>query len=229
MARAKRSTPGPHHNGAPLTDEEASALVVYYELKIIEDQRKVDAKKVEFDSARDVVNGHFKRMTADLGFTRKEFEAEVVAKGKMTEVEYLNAEARRTRLHKLAGRKVGEQIDLVDVIQDTVNEAVAAEEAGFRAGRRADDPVPPAEVSAILHPDWMRGWHNGQAFNASQLKIAEAVLARPKPGEMAAAPEDEDEEEDPADPEVIRRKANALKGSDWMEPTADESSFEAAA
>jgi hypothetical protein len=52
----------------------------------------------------------------------------------------------------------------------------------------------------------MRGWTEGQEFNGLQLGKAAAILARPKPGEMAAAPE-EAEEEDPADPEVIKRKA----------------------
>lgn len=218
------------HNGAkvPLTEDEAGALTVYYELKIIEDQRKVEAKKVELDGLREVVNGHFKRMTADLGFTRKEFDAEVIVKGKMTETEYLNSEARRDRLHRLSGRQPGQQIDLIDeVLKDTVDEALQAEHDGYRAGRRADDPVPPTTLSTIFHQDFMRGWHAGQAFNTLQLGKAAEVLARPKPGEMAAAPDEDAEDEDPADPEVIKAKAAKLKKDGWAEPTPAETQFAA--
>lgn len=231
MARAKKAEAvGPGHNSnGKLTEEEQSALTVHYELKIIEAQRKVDAIQVDLKSARDVVNGHFKRMTADLGFTRKDFEAEVITLGKMTEAEYLNHERRRARLHRLAGRKPGEQLDLVEAIQDTVDEALAAEGDGYRAGRRADDPSPPSTLNTIFHQDWMRGYHAGQEYNGLQLGKAAEILARPKPGEMAAAPEGESEEEDPADPEVVARKARELKEAGWTEPTGDEASFDAAA
>lgn len=236
MARSKRAaapaadTPASGHNSnAKLTEDEAAALTVHYELKIIEAQRKVDALAVDLKSARSVVNGHFKRMTADLQFTRKEFEAEVIVLGRMTEAQYLNAEKRRARLHRLSGRAPGEQLDLVEAIQDTVDEALQAESDGYRAGRRADDPIPPTTLSTIFHQDWMRGYHAGQAYNGQQLAIAAEVLARPKAGEMAAAPdEDAEEEEDEGDPEVIKRKAADLKASGWAEPTADEQQFEAA-
>jgi hypothetical protein len=223
---ADASTPAPAgHNKAPLTDDEASALTTYYALKIIEDQRKAEAKKVELDGAKAVVNGHFKLISKDLGFTRKEFEAEVIEKLNMTDAEYLSSERRRDRLHRLAGLKPGDQLDLLDTLADTVDDAIAAEANGYRAGRRADDPVPPKDISPILHQDWLRGWHEGQAFNGRQLELAMAVLARPKPGEMAPAPS-EDAEEDPADPEVIKRQANALKDGGWVEPRPDETAFE---
>jgi hypothetical protein len=230
LARSKKAAAGPGHNSkTPLTEEEAGALTVHYELKVIEAQRKVDALMVDLKSARDVVNGHFKRMTADLGFTRKEFESEVIALGKMTEAQYLNHERKRARLHRLSGRQPGEQLDLVEAIQDTVDEALQAEGDGYRAGRRADDPVPPSTLNTIFHQDWMRGYHAGQEFNGLQLGKAAEILARPKPGEMAAADEEPEAEEDPADREVIRKKANALKESGWTEPTGDEANFDAAA
>lgn len=239
MARARKlaangdaigSTPATAgHNKAPLTDEEAAALTVYYELKIIEDQRKVDAKKVELDGLREVVNGHFKRMTADLHYTRKEFEAEVIVKGRMTEVEYLNSEARRSRLHRLAGLKQGEQLDLVDAIKDTADEAMIAEQDGYRAGRRADDPVPPSHISPILHQDWMRGYHMGQQYNGLQLTLAHEILARPKPGVMAPGPnpDDGDVENEFGDHDAeIAAGADALKAQGWVGPTEAEAKFE---
>jgi hypothetical protein len=232
MAR-KASTPGEGHNSkTPLTDDEAAALTVYYELKIIEAQRKVDALMVDMKSARDVVNGHFKRMTADLGFTRKDFEAEVIALGQMTEAEYINHEKRRARLHRLAGRAVGEQLDLIEAIDDTVNEALQAEHDGYRAGRRADDPVPPSTLSTIFHQDWLRGWHSGQEFNGAQLIKAHEIIARPKPGVMVAADDGASKPlPEPGTPEhdaALRESERLARESLGMEPTAAEQDFEEA-
>lgn len=212
-----------HNSKTPLTEDEVGALVIHHELKIREGQRKVDALMVDLKSARDVVNGQFKRMTADVGYTRKEFEAEVIALGEMSDAEYRNREAKRLRLHRLAGRQVGEQLDLVDVIADTVDEANAAEHDGYRAGRRGDDPTPPKGVSGILTQDWMRGYHAGQEFNRTQLLIAAEVLARPKPGQMAAAPEEtaEGDEEDEIEAEVQR-----LEDAGWAKPTEAEVEFD---
>jgi hypothetical protein len=213
----------------PLTEEEQAALTTYYELKIIEDTRKLDALLVDVKGARDIVNGHYKRMTADLGFTRKEFEAEVVDLGRLSEAEYLHREARRTKLHVLSGRKPGEQLSLIDAIQDTVDEAMAAEGAGYRAGRRADDPVPPKEVSPILHQDWMRGWHAGQEYNGLQLTRAHEIMARPKPGQLAAGTDpDEAEDEGGDDVNDVAAGAQALKDSGWAGPTPEEATFEEA-
>lgn len=220
------AAPADHNLKGGLTEDEASALTTYYELKIIEDERKVAALMVDLKSARSVVSGHFKRMTADLGFTRKEFEAEVIELGQMTDAEYAHREGRRNRLHRLSGRKPGEQQDLVELINDTVDEAIQAEHNGYRAGRRADDPIPPKEVSPILHPDWMRGYHAGQAFNGMQLAKASEVMARPKPGQLAAAPEPDSEDDDEFDPD---KGARELKASGWTEPTAEEQQFEEAA
>lgn len=236
MARSKRAAANsnagkpasPGHNSKPgLTDEEAAALTTHYALKIIEDQRKVAAKKVEMDGLREVVNGHFKRLTADLHFTRKEFEAEVIAKLNMTDAEFASSERKRDRLHRLAGLKQGEQIDLIDhVLPDTVDDAMNAESDGYRAGRRADDPELPSQISSMFASDWMRGYHAGQEFNALQLGKAAEILARPKPGTMAPA-EPQEEEADPLDPDVIGDEARALKKSGWLEPTAEEQSFAA--
>jgi hypothetical protein len=110
------------------------------------------------------------------------------------------------------------------VLADTVDDAIAAEANGYRAGRRADDPVPPKDISPILHPDWMRGWHAGQAFNGRQLAKAAEVLARPKPGEMAAAPAETRGR--PGRPRGDQAQANALKDGGWVEPRPDETAFE---
>lgn len=233
MARSKRaaangsaSTPAAsgHNSKAPLTEEEAAALTTYYSLKIIEDERKVAAAKIAVDGAREIVNGHFKRLKADLGFSRKEFEAEVISKLNMTDAEFASSEKKRDRLHRLAGLKQGEQLDLIEhVLPDTVDDAMAAEGDGYRAGRRADDPVLPKNISSMFASDWTRGWHAGQEFNALQLGKAAEILARPKAGTMAPAEPEKggDEEADLDD------AARALKRSGWTQPTAAEEQFAA--
>jgi hypothetical protein len=216
--------PRGHNSGEPLSDDEAAALTVYYQLKIIEAQREVAKIKVDLDCARGVVNGHFKRMAADLGFTRKAFETDVIAKLNMTEAEYLHSEAMRTRMHVLAGLKSGEQIDLFKHVGDTVDDEIDAEANGFRAGRRAADPTPPKETAPILHQSWLAGWHRGQAANGEALTKAAAVLeAREakKPGMRAEDPPAEEEVTE----EVIAKKARKLKKAGWTEPTADETKF----
>lgn len=229
MARSTRAAAGIGHNKTPLTDEEASALVTYYSLKILADEKVAAQKKADHDAARSTVNGHFKKLSADLGYSRKEFEAEVISKMQMTETEYLNSEARRSRLHTLAKLKPGEQTDLVDLIADTVDDALAAEANGYRAGRRADDPFPPDTLSTMFHTDWMRGYHAGQEYNGLQLVKAEEILARPKPGTLTAGedPDEEDEDDDDLDPDSITAQARALAKSSWG-PTDAEAKFEEA-
>src|SRR5689334_3543446 len=96
-----------HNSGEPLTDDEASALTIYHQLKLIEAQRKVDALQVDLKAAKGLVSSQFKVMTRDLGFTRKQFETEVIANLEMSEAEYLASERQRDRLHRLAGLKQG--------------------------------------------------------------------------------------------------------------------------
>jgi hypothetical protein len=224
MARAKKAA-GLGHNStaAPLSDDDVAALLTFHQLKILEGQRKLDALLVDVKSARDIVNGAFKRLTADTQVTRKDFETEVLAKLNMTEAEYLASERKRTRLHKLSGLKQGEQISLLDAIEDTVDEALTAEANGYRAGRRADDPVVPKTLNPIFHPDWMRGWDKGQQENIMALTRADTILAErakaPKAGEMVADAEDEgDGDDDQIDLEdEVAAQMKALKDSGWAD------------
>jgi len=206
-----------------LTDAEQQALVTYYALKIIEDQRKVAALKVSMDLAKKVVNGHFKRLKADLLYSRKEFEAEVLEKMQMTEAEDLAAEKRRARLRKLAGLQAGQQLDLEDVIRDTADDLAMAYANGLRAGRRADDPVAPPEVAAVALQEWLRGWHDGQAENAMKLGIAAKVLeARAKSAASTVELVEDTGDDDEIDEDDVRKEARRLKDAGWTEPTADE-------
>lgn len=227
MSRTNPATAG--DNVTPLTEDEQGALTVHHALEILRDRKVAAQKKADYEAANAVVNGHFKMVSKDLNYTRKEFEAEVIEKLGMTDAEYRNAEARRAKLHRLAGLKPGDQIDLIaHVLPDTVDEALAAEADGYRAGRRADDPFPPENISPVMQPDWLRGYHAGQEFNGLQLAKAAEVLARPKPGEMVAGsdPDDDDEQIDVED--VVDQGARDLRANGWAEPTSEEAEFEEA-
>lgn len=230
MARGKKNgaagapTAVGHNANGGLTDEEAADLTVFYQLKILDAQRKVDAIQVDLKSARDLVNGHFKRMTADLKFTRKEFQAEVIDKLNMTEAAFIASERKRDRLHRLSGLRQGEQVDWIEhTLKDTVDDEIEAEANGYRAGRRGDDPSP-KNVAPIMHQAWMRGYQRGQDENGERFIRAQEIIAarQPKKPELVAEPEPEG---DP-DPDAEAKK---LRASGWMEPAADETQFEEAA
>lgn len=235
MARTKKKngagvdpTPGPGHNAN--ADQEAADLTVYYQLKIIEALRKVDAIAVDLKGARDVVNGHFKRMTGDLKFTRKDFQAEVIDKLNMTEAEFRNAEIKRARMHRLAGLRPGEQADMFEhVLNDTVDEENEAEANGYRAGFRGDDPTPPKTVAPIMHPKWMEGWHRGQTERGERFIRAQEIIAAKQAKKPELQPEPESQQHE-IDPEAqIKEDAKRLAESGWMEPRAEETILEDAA
>lgn len=220
MARSKKA-PGVGHNAPPLNDEEAEALGVHHQLTITAAQRKLDAAQAEVSGLRKNVNAAFKRMTADLGITRQAFQAEVIDKLNMTPGEYAAHMALVDRLHRIAGLKTGEQLDLLQHVADTVDEQELAFQDGYRAGRRADDPVPPKHITGIMQPKWMEGWHGGQAFNAMRLDKAGSILAeraaKPAEGELAPEAGEEADELEAMDEEVRR-----LERSGWAKPTDDE-------
>lgn len=231
MAKAKKNgaaNGAGHNENGGMSDDDAAALTVHYQLKITESQRALDALLVDVAAARKTVNGHFKRMNADLQFTRKEFQADVLDKLNMTEVAFLNAERKRERLQRLAGLRQGEQLDFITHgLPDTVDDEIAAEADGYRAGRRADDPIPPKTIASIMVQAWMRGYHEGQAFNAKALgRAGEIVAAREAKGPGLQPGEDPDEEaEVELDPEEIDKKARKLRKAGWTEPTAEEAAF----
>lgn len=223
---ARSQTPAAGHNPKePLTDQETVALGVHHQLRITAEQRKLDALLVDVANQRKIVNSAFKLMTADLGYTRKDFQGEVIDKLEMTAGEYQAHILKVDRLHRIAGLREGEQLDLLDHLTDTVDESEAAFQDGYRAGRRAADPVPGSHVAAIMHPRWMEGWHAGQAWNGEQLKLAHEIMSRPKPGEMVEA-DDEDPETD--DDDGIDAEVRRLEATGWVEPTEAEAEFEVA-
>lgn len=230
MARQSRAV-GADHN-QQLTDDERSALLHYYAVKIRTADKVAVLKKADYDTARSVVNGLFSNARGDLGITRKEFE-EVLAAQAMTEAEFRHAEAKRSQRFSLAGLPVGTQLDMFGAgAADTVDEQAGAEQDGFRAGRRADDPVPPDHIAPILHPDWMAGWHRGQEANAADFLKAQGILDARDASKQADGDDAADEpvgdvpEED--EDEVIDKAARRLKQSGFTERSAEPEPAEAA-
>jgi hypothetical protein len=223
---ASRSLAQAGHNSRALSEEEKDALATKFALDIIRDEKVVALKKADLDGARSKVNGHFKLVSKELGITRKDFEANVISVMGLTEAEYLAAEQKRIRLHQMAGAKpLGAQLDLEDRINDTVDDAIAAEADGYRSGRRADDPEPPAHIAGMFVTDWMRGWTRGQEVNAKAEAMAADILARPAVGELAEGENPDDEADEDAE---IEDSVDALKASGWAAPTSDEEAFEEA-
>lgn len=107
-----------------------------------------------------------------------------------------------------------------------MDDSIAAEAAGYRAGRRADDPVMPAHIASMFITDWQRGWTRGQEVNAkADVMAVEILAARARAGgEMTE--DDEDEDLEPEDElEALDAEARKLKASGWTKPTADETDF----
>lgn len=217
-AKDKARSPSIGHNTEPLTEEEQSALQTHHELKIRAQLRKAATAKAAHDLEKTEVNGLFKKAGADLKITRREFE-DMLAKRDMTESEFLAAEGKRATLYRRAGLPVA-QADLFPETIDTVTEQSIAYKDGFRAGRRADDPIAPKTISAVVRADWEHGYADGQAKNVMELGIAETVLAR-----MAVKPAGADD----AEPEVevedledtIKKQARKLKASGFMDLEPD--------
>jgi len=215
---ARKPTPGAGHNSAtePLTDDELAALQHHYAHRIRVQQRKADEAKAAYDLERTEVNGIFALVRGDLKYSRKEFE-EVLAAQDKTEAEFRHDEAKRARRFTLHGLPVGTQIDMFS--GDAADDAAEADANGYRAGRRADDPIPPTSLSTMFHQDWMRGWERGQAENLAQFaKANEIIAARKAASEVVETVGDEPATDDGRDPdEVIDDEARALRKSSFMD------------
>jgi hypothetical protein len=232
MGRSRATATQGHNSGEPLTDDEVAALEAYYGLKIREQRRKAAAAKALYDTEREGVTSLFTKAKGDLKTDRKEFE-DLLAKQDMTPVEFANWWKKTSARYARNGLNVGAQQELS--LGDTADDKAMAHAMGETAGLRGDDPDQiPKTLATFLHPDFTAGWHSGQTKLAARMQQATDLLATRAAAAQAAKPEltaddEAEEEEDDADPEVIKRKAKALKESGWTEPTAGEATFEAAA
>lgn len=226
MAR-KAKTAGPGHNTV-LTDEEVADLEAYFVVKIRQAQAVADEKKAAHKSALSDVNALFSKVKGDLKVPRKDFE-DLLAKLAMDPVEFRAWWEKTLARYGRQGLPVGEQQQLA--LGDTVDDKAAAHAHGLAQGRAGVDPVPPKTLSAILHQDWMAGWHEGQKELYLRLGRADGIFAKlaQANGEMTEDDDEAEVEEDDGDPEVIRRKAKKLQAEGWDKPTDDEANFETAA
>jgi len=222
---AKATTAQIGDNSALSEDDEAALWA-----KTIADYRKAkraaDVKKAEYDDLRGEVTAVCAMAKAELGVKRKEVE-DVVAKLDMDDDEFRADQAARHRRYALAGLPMGAQLELFGVgAPDTVDDMARAYEKGRRAGLAGDDPSPPQTLHPSFIPEWQRGWSEGQDdLGRKMVRAMEIIASRKKPEPLTAEDDDEEVEEDPADPEVIRKKANKLKAEGWTEPSAEEAAF----
>lgn len=211
---APKAKPSTGHNSA-LTDDERAALTQYYALKIRGQQKRAAEAKASYDIERNAVNALFSTVRGDIEYTRAEF-TEILACQDMTEAQFIRHEQKRTgRL--IAGGLRPPQAQMELALGDTVDDKNEAYANGYRAGRRADDLVPPDHISPILHPDWMKGWHDGQAANILQTTTAEEIIAaRMKPVELQ-----EDDGLPELDPEAeIAAEVKRLKDAGFADKPA---------
>lgn len=222
----KSKTPEPGHNSG-LTDEEVAALQHHFSIKIREQQRKAAIAKATYDSERDGVNKLFSSARGELGINRKEFE-EVLALQDMTEAEFLNHERKRHGRMLAQGLPVGTQMDLFPKA-DAADDQARAHADGYRAGRRADDPIPPDHVASVFGADWMRGWEEGQAENMKQFTLAGEVIARREADKNKGKVVLEEEPAEQDEEAGIDADLKALEAKGWTQPTSDEEQLGAAA
>jgi hypothetical protein len=233
MARSTQLPPGIGHNHRDLSDDELGALVTSFTTRVIDLTRREEAAAAVLKGIRKEKSGLYKLIKKETDYDRDEFEEEVVANLDRSEDEIRAEQARRTKLQFLAGLREGEQLDLLEMAQaDTVDDAIAAEAAGYRAGRRADEYVRPDTIDSYFEQDWMRGYTRGQEVNAKAEAMAAEILARPKPGVMVAADDEAPKPlPEPGTPEhdaALRESERLARESLGMQPTAAEQAFEEA-
>lgn len=210
MARSKPAEIG--DNTGALTDEERGALITHYVINIRHQRRIADEKKAAYDLERGEVNNLFALVKGELQISRKDFER-TLDELEMTEAEFRSYVGKEHNRRVLAGLPVGEQIDLfAHVARDTADDQAEAFANGLRAGRRGDDFTPPDTLSPVLHPDFMAGWHEGQAEIGRKMILAAEVLARRGEPQADAEPENlNDEEPEPGTPEAARKEREAVR------------------
>lgn len=200
MARklnAPKDGPAPapkDHNHAGLTDDDEAALHAYFRLKINAAEKEAATAKAAYDEKRGAVTDLFASVKAELRVSRKDFEA-MLAAASMSDSEFRAAEVKRIRLFTLNGLPVGQQLSLpLGGAQDSATDQADAYSHGLRAGEGGLEPTPPDFISPVMHPEWMRGWHDGQARIGQRMARAQEIIAArsaPKAPEPPPEPEPE--------------------------------------
>lgn len=221
---------GAGHNSGALSDEDQAAIQLSFSAKIRAQLKEAAKHKSAYDAEREKVNGLFSQARGVLGMTRKEFE-EVLAAQDMDEDEFLAAEAARTKRFALQGLPVGTQMDMFAQPKgDAADDQARAYANGKRAGLRGDERDMPETISPVFLNDWLTGYDAGQAELGAAFERHNAVEAAKKakaPVLTEEKPEEEDEEE--LTEAAIKAGVKKVKNSDFMKPTAEETTFAEAA
>lgn len=228
--KAGQGSSGPGHNSKALTDEEHDALLHHHLTKLRAHGPKIEEALAAVKELRKGQGDDFRLAKNDLGYSRKELEEVLAdtAPGRRV-FSVVDREKKRFRLRKSAGVPVvgyEGQGDLFDhTLPMEARNEIEWESEGFLAGRRGDDPTPPADCDPRFHGAFTKGWHVGQAQNAPLQAKAQEVLDRKK---RTGSLEPEAPPEEPDIHEQAAKDAKRLKNSDWMQPGPAETEFEAA-
>lgn len=225
---ARNTKPGPEHNVQPLAEDDIAAVETRLSHDIRGLDHKIEAKMAEVKGLRQEKSDKFALAKAELHVSRKDFEA-FMAREDMSESDFAAEFAKEIARYRRHGFPIGAQLDMFAAPQDTVDDQVIARADGKRAGLRGADPKPPSYIAGVLTQDWMEGWYAGQTELGMRLQKADGILAQRAAAAEAAkkagtleADDDEEIEEDETDPEVVKRRAKALKDSGWTEPQPEE-------
>lgn len=222
---------GAGHNSGALSDDDAAAIQLSFSAKIRAQLKEAAKHKAAYDAERTKVNGLFSQARGILNVSRKEFE-EVLAAQDMDEDQFLAAEAARAQRFARQGLPVGTQLDMFAgaKVGDAADDQAGAHASGLRAGRRGDEREMPGTISPVFMNDWLGGYDAGQAeLGAAFIRANEIEAAKTakKPVLTEEKPDEDDGEE--LTEAAIKAGVKKLKGSDFMQPTAAETTFQEAA
>lgn len=221
---AQRNPAAGHNSQVVLSEDDIEALTQYYAQDVLKKMAVADVAKAAYDETLKDVGGVFSMIKKDLRITRKDFTADLELL-KLDDAEFKAHEATRNLRLKRLGAKPGEQLEMFG---DTVDDQVAAEDAGYRHAARGGFGTPPDTVSPIFIPDWMRGWTRFQEEYAPKKLRAEEIINSRKVALNGDLDDDGDEEGGEDDAEIdVGARADELKASGFMdtgsEPKAPES------
>ncbi len=222
MVTAPRKT----HNEDLTRDEQADLLALH--LRNIRLARAEQEKTALADKqAKAKIAGHYKLVDKDLGFTRLKIE-DLLEKQDMSDDALALYFEEQADLYDLGGVAVGEQLSLK--LPDTADDAKNAYNAGSAAFDQLKDRTDiPSRIATMFHTNYLAGYDARADQINAMIARAEAAKklreARPKPGQMAADPEQTDLE-DAVDgdltEEQLKAKADVLVARGFTEPSTAE-------
>jgi hypothetical protein len=202
--------PPPGHNG--LSPEEREAVFLsHLQLGRQDNKMVADAMAVVkgLRKNRNIHRNQAKQDGFSLALMDEIFDDET--KGGRATME--QREADRRWMREVAGLPIGVQQELFRETPIEVQDEVTSETAGYQAGIRGAPGTPPAEIHPRHHPNWMKGWNNGQERNAWALAERGKIVDRDKGAGQnfrPSAPTGDDDVDDPKGPAAADALASEL-------------------